>query len=103
MDTKFLSGDYFIYCIIWTTIIGEENEEIYFTSHQIMWHSVVGIFAIGLLTWRAIMINSKIIIGFWKRALENAKDYREYNEYAILLDEETNHELSDAYSSANNN
>jgi len=48
-------------------------------------------------------INSKIIIGFWKRALEKAKDYRESNEYAILLDEETNHELSDAYSSDNNN
>ena len=45
----------------------------------------------------------KIILGFWKRALEKAKDYRESNEYVILLDEETDHDLSDASSTDYNN
>jgi hypothetical protein len=48
-------------------------------------------------------VASKVIVGFWKRALEKAKEYRESNEYAILLDEETDYDLSNDNSSEDNN
>jgi len=37
-------------------------------------------------------VNSKVIVGLWKRALNNAKDYRENDEHVYLSNEETDDE-----------
>ena len=34
-------------------------------------------------------IDSKVVIGFWKKALKNAKDYFEIDEYVHLTDDES--------------
>ena len=34
-------------------------------------------------------IDSKVIVGFWKKALKNAKEYFEIDEHVHLTDEES--------------
>ena len=47
-----------------------------------------GLFINGI----SVKMASKVIVGLWKRALNNAKDYRENDEHVYLSNEETDDE-----------